>query len=84
MVEKTYQLPFKKFVIASWLKNLMADKYGDNDVTLVPNGVDWNQFNFIPRNKKPVPTVGMLFGTVNWKGAKTAFKAIQLAGLHAG
>ena len=78
-VVETYKLPFKKFVIANWLKRLMDEEYGDNDATLVPNGVDWQQFNFQVRSMQTIPTVGLLYGVVAWKGVKTAFEAIRLA-----
>mgnify|MGYP000008524575 FL=1 len=79
MVAKTYRLPYKKFVIANWLKVLMKESYDDDNAVLIPNGVDWLQFNYQPRSKQPVPTVGMLYGIVEWKGAQTAFDAIRLA-----
>ena len=78
LIRKTYKLPFKKLVIAGWLQRLMTDVYQDSNVTVVPNGVDWKQFNFEPRGKQPVPTVGFLYGIVDWKGAETAFEAIRL------
>jgi len=78
-VIETYKLPFKKLVIANWLKRVMSEEYGDNDATLVPNGVDWKQFNFQVRSKQAVPTVGLLYGVVAWKGVKTAFEAIRFA-----
>ena len=77
-VIETYGYPFKKLVIARWLQNLMADQYGDSEAVLVPNGVDWTQFNFQAREKQGIPTIGMLFGIVEWKGAKAAFNAIRL------
>ena len=77
-VKETYRLPYKKLVIANWLKRVMAEDYGDESSVLIPNGVDWNQFNFQPRLKQSVPTVGMLYGIVEWKGAATAFEAIRL------
>lgn len=77
LVMETYKLPFKKLVIASWLQRLMVEKYGDAGAALIPNGVDWNQFYFIPRAKQSVPTVGMLYGSVQWKGAEAAFDAIR-------
>ena len=40
--------------------------------------MDWEQFNFQPRGKQSIPTIGMLFGIVEWKGAKAAFNAIRL------
>jgi len=76
-VMETYRLPFKKLVIATWLQSLMAEDYNDNDATLVPNGVDWQQFNFNARSKNPIPTVGMLYGVVKLKGADIAFEAIR-------
>jgi glycosyltransferase involved in cell wall biosynthesis len=77
-VIETYRYPFQKLVIANWLKTLMADQYGDPGAVLIPNGVDWKQFNFQPREKRSTPTIGMLFGVVDWKGAKVAFNAIRL------
>ena len=77
-VKETYGLPFKKLVIANWLKRVMAEEYGDENSSLIPNGVDWNQFNFQPRSMQPVPTLGMLYGVVEWKGAETAFEAIRI------
>ena len=76
-VMATYRLPLKKLVIATWLQTLMDEKYGDKEAALIPNGVDWNQFYFISRPKQPVPTVGMLYGVVPWKGAEAAFDAIR-------
>jgi glycosyltransferase involved in cell wall biosynthesis len=78
LVAETYRFPFKKLVIASWLKKIMKHYYGDTNTSLIPNGVDWNQFNFQPRKKQLVPTIGMLYGIVEWKGADTAFEAIRL------
>ena len=78
-VRQTYLLPFKKLVIATWLKRIMEEEYADENSALIPNGVDWNQFNFQPRSKQSVPTVGMLYGIVEWKGATTAFEALRIA-----
>lgn len=77
-VKWTYCLPFKKLVIANWLKRVMEEDYADENVAVIPNGVDWNQFNFQPRSKQLVPTIGVLYGTVEWKGAVTAFEAIRI------
>jgi len=76
-VADTYRLPLKKLVIATWLKKLMAETYGDDDAALIPNGVDWSQFNFRVRDKQPIPTIGLLYGIVKWKGAMRAFEAIR-------
>jgi glycosyltransferase involved in cell wall biosynthesis len=77
-VRATYRLPIQKFVIARWLQRVMEEQYGQSAV-LVPNGVDWTQFNSEPRGKAPVPTVGMLYSHVTWKDSDTAFAAVRIA-----
>jgi glycosyltransferase involved in cell wall biosynthesis len=57
----------------------MAEQYGQSDAVLVPNGVDWGQFNSEPRGKAAVPTVGMLYSHVTWKDSDTSFAAIRIA-----
>lgn len=76
-VAKTYRMPGLKFVIARWLKNLMAERYGDPNAVLVPNGVDRSQFESEGRDRAAVPTVGMLYGVATLKGAATAFGALR-------
>jgi glycosyltransferase involved in cell wall biosynthesis len=75
-VEATYRLKDVKLVIAKWLQRIMAEKYGDSNAVLVPNGVDWSQFDSTPRGRSDWPTVGMLYGRQEWKGAVTAFEAL--------
>jgi len=77
-VRATYRLPIQKFVIARWLQRVMEEQYG-HPATLVPNGVDWSQFNSEPRAKGAVPTVGMLYSHVTWKDSDTAFAALRIA-----
>lgn len=77
-VRATYRLPGPKLVIARWLQRLMAEEFGDPHAVLVPNGVDRSQFQAPERAKGRVPTVGMLYGRPEWKGARTAFEAIRI------
>ena len=77
-VSATYRMPGLKFVIAKWLKRVMLEQYNDPNAVLVPNGVDWVQFDSKPRGKSSKPTIGMLYGRQEWKGAKTAFQALRL------
>ena len=79
LVAQTYRLPFKKLVIATWLKTLMKEIYKDDNTVLIPNGVDRTQFNYQSRSKQDMPTVGVLYGMAELKGARTAFEAIRLA-----
>ena len=78
-VRAIYRLPIPKFAIARWLQRVMAEQYGHPDTVLVPNGVDWQQFNSEPRGKQAQPTVGMLYSHVTWKDSDTAFAAIRIA-----
>jgi len=78
-VRAIYRLPIQKFAIARWLQRVMAEQYGHPDTVLVPNGVDWTQFNSEPRGKQSTPTVGMLYSHVTWKDSDTAFAAIRIA-----
>jgi len=78
-VDATYRIPCQKLVIARWLQRLMAEKFADPNAVLVPNGVDWTQFDSEPRDMQPVPTVGIVYSWTEWKGIDTAFEAIRLA-----
>ena len=78
-VKAVYRLPGLKLVIAKWLQRLMAEQFNDPHAVLVPNGVDWSQFNAPPRDRADAPTVGMLYGDQQWKGADTAFAALRRA-----
>jgi len=76
-VAATYRMAGLKLVIAKWLKEIMAEEYGDPDTVLIPNGVDRLQFDSMPRSRSKRPTVGMLYGRQDWKGAKTAFCSLR-------
>jgi glycosyltransferase involved in cell wall biosynthesis len=78
-VKATWSLPMHKILISQWLVNLAADSYGDRNVSYVPNGVNTEQFYAAPRGKQPVPTVGMLYSPLPWKGADISLKAFDIA-----
>nr|WP_271605738.1 glycosyltransferase family 4 protein [Bradyrhizobium sp. CCBAU 11434] len=75
----TYLLPFHKIVVAGWLKEVMNTEYDDVDVDLVPNSVDKSQFFAEVRSKQDVPTIGLLYSPVDFKGVATALAAIESA-----
>lgn len=77
-VEDVYRLPCPKVTISSWLKRILADEYGFQDAEVIPNGIDWQQFDSQPRDKQPVPTVGLTYGCMKQKGAASAFEAVRL------
>lgn len=77
-IAATYRMPGVKLVISRWLQRVMAEEYGDPNAVLVPNGVDWSQFDSTPRGRNATPTVGMLYGRGALKGPDTALKALRL------
>jgi glycosyltransferase involved in cell wall biosynthesis len=79
-VRATYRMAGPKFVTSTWLRRLMANEFGDPNAVLVPNGVDWNQFDSDPREKAPVPTVGLTYAPRRIKGMDTAMEALHLVG----
>ena len=88
-VDATWTLPMHKIVIANWLADLSRERFGDSDYSLVPNSVDTAQFNAPPREKQKMPTVGMMYSHVPFKGCDISLKAFNIAaakvpGLEAG
>jgi glycosyltransferase involved in cell wall biosynthesis len=86
-LDATWRMPVHKIVISKWLAALASDKFGDHDVSHVPNSVDLDQFHAEPREKAKRPTVGLLYSTSWMKGCRTALEALkqvedQLPGLR--
>jgi glycosyltransferase involved in cell wall biosynthesis len=77
-VDATWRLPLHKIIIARWLVEIAA-KLGDENISLVPNAVDLQQFNAPPRGKQPVPTVGVMYSVVPFKGCEMSLAAVELA-----
>jgi glycosyltransferase involved in cell wall biosynthesis len=78
-VEATWELPVHKITIAQWLVDLVQERFSDCHISLVPNSVDLKQFNAPPRGKQAIPTIGMLYSPVGWKGCDISLKAFSLA-----
>ena len=78
-VEATWRLPMHKITISQWLVDLAETKYDDSQVSFAPPSVDTKQFYACPRNKQSVPTIGLMYSTIHWKGTDIALKAFSLA-----
>jgi glycosyltransferase involved in cell wall biosynthesis len=79
LVKATYRLPgLHKVTVSRWLRDIMRDRYGDPDATLVMNSVDTEQFHAPPREKRMHPTVGVAYhgDPGGWKGGDVAMQAI--------
>jgi glycosyltransferase involved in cell wall biosynthesis len=77
-LDETWRMPMHKITISKWLVELARDRFGDRVVSHVPNSVDLSQFHAVPRGKRPVPTVGMLYSTFSLKGCGTSLKTLKL------
>ncbi|MFT3731275.1 MAG: glycosyltransferase family 4 protein [Hyphomicrobium sp.] len=75
--QATYRLPLHKIVVANWLREVMAQDYGDHDVDVVPNSVDTEQFFAPPRGKQECPTVGLLYSRAVFKAVDASLAALQ-------
>jgi glycosyltransferase involved in cell wall biosynthesis len=78
-VDAAWRLPLHKIVISKWLAELARDKFGDADVSHVPNSVDMKLFNAPLRGRQNRPTVGLLYNPLWFKGCSVALKAIEIA-----
>jgi glycosyltransferase involved in cell wall biosynthesis len=76
-VKNTYKTPLKKIVVASWLRDLMREEYGDQDVKLIYNGVDLKQFFAEKRSKQKTPTIGFLYHRTKFKGLDITLAIIK-------
>jgi glycosyltransferase involved in cell wall biosynthesis len=76
----TWSLPMHKVAVAKWLVELAGQRGTDaQDISLVPNSVDLEQFRAPPRGKQPAPTVGMMYSWARFKGCDIAIRAFKLA-----
>ena len=78
-VDATWRLPMHKIIIAQWLVATAKNRFGDGDVSFVPNAVDLQQFNAPPRGKQAIPTVGVMYSIVPFKGCDISLKAFEIA-----
>ncbi|GAB4202452.1 MAG: glycosyltransferase family 4 protein [Coleofasciculaceae cyanobacterium] len=78
-VVATYSLPMHKITVSQWLVELMRNRYGDRNVSLVLPSVDTKLFSAPPRTKQSIPTVGLMYSTAYWKGSDICLKAFSLA-----
>jgi glycosyltransferase involved in cell wall biosynthesis len=76
-LDATWRMPMHKITISKWLVELAREQFGDAVVSHVPNSVDLDQFHAAPREKRPVPTVGLLYTTASLKGCGTSLKALK-------
>ncbi len=72
-------MPLRKIAVSDWLSGIMRERYGDESVTTIPNGVDLERFSSPPREKQSQPTVGFIYSEQSIKGSDIAIAAIERA-----
>ncbi len=75
----SYYLPLRKIVVADWLVQVMAERYGDNTALKVPNSVDTDQFSAPARPRNARPRVGLVYSPLHLKGTDISLRAIEIA-----
>lgn len=76
-LDATWRLKQPKITISKWLYDLAIDKFGADDVFLVPNSVDRTQFVVIKKERSPVPSIGFLYHTLPSKGVDVCMAAVR-------
>ena len=76
-VDAVWRLPTAKIAVAQWLVDLGRERFGIDDIALVPNSVDERFFSAGSRSKGCPPTVGFLFHNAAFKDIPTTLAAIK-------
>ncbi|OGZ34761.1 MAG: hypothetical protein A2174_02345 [Candidatus Portnoybacteria bacterium RBG_13_41_18] len=76
-VAKAYQLPFKKIVVSSWLREILKNDF-DFEPELLINTVDRNLFYPVPvkKNESEIKIL-LLEHDYDWKGTKEGVDAVK-------
>jgi glycosyltransferase involved in cell wall biosynthesis len=78
-VAATWRMPLYKIVIAQWIAEVIHQETGRTDISLIPNSVDSVRFSAVMRSKQVIPTVGLMYSQIAWKGCDICLKAVELA-----
>lgn len=73
----TWRLPMAKITISQWLVDLARRRDPASPVFKVLNSVDTDLFHAEPRGRQPVPTIGLLYHYVGFKGVDVSLRAIN-------
>jgi glycosyltransferase involved in cell wall biosynthesis len=78
-VAATWRLPFHRIACSRWIVETARDRFGVDELVIVPNGVDLGLFTSEPRERQGVPTVGLVYSGAWIKGCDVAFAAVERA-----
>lgn len=75
----TYGLPLRKIAVSDYVRGEIAARHGVEDITVVPNAIDTEQFQTPPRSRNDALTVGFLYSATPVKRAWLAIEALTRA-----
>lgn len=76
-VAATWRYGLHMFTISAWLRGLMLEHTGIDDISFIPNSVDFSRFNSPERDKQIRPTVGFLHDLRSQKGTNSILLALR-------
>jgi glycosyltransferase involved in cell wall biosynthesis len=76
-VDAVWRLPTRKIAVAQWLIDLGRERFGIDEMALVPNSVDHELFTSDARTKGDPPTLGFLYHNAAFKDLPTTLAAIE-------
>jgi glycosyltransferase involved in cell wall biosynthesis len=76
-VDAVWRLPTAKIAVAQWLVDLGRERFGIENMALVPNSVEQQFFDAPARAKGRPPTIGFLFHNADFKDVPTTIAAIE-------
>jgi glycosyltransferase involved in cell wall biosynthesis len=75
----TYHLPLTKIAVSRYIKKEIENNYGTENIRVIPNAVDYGQFNAPVRDRNTNFSVGFLYTTARRKNIALAIEIISLA-----
>lgn len=79
LVDETWRLPIHKIVIASWLKELGEERFGQQVFGPIINGVNQQHYYGEPRTPTNAKRIGMMWHTAEFKGIPDGLQAVEQA-----
>jgi glycosyltransferase involved in cell wall biosynthesis len=76
-VDAVWRLPLSKIAVAQWLVDLGRERFGIEEIALVPNSVDHELFKPGSRHKGNPATVGFLYHPADFKDMPATLAALD-------
>jgi glycosyltransferase involved in cell wall biosynthesis len=78
-VRETWRYPWKKIVVADFLKKKMLQYDRSDNIIKIPNGINFDHFHTtIPNIQRNPYSISMLAHNFFWKGTRDGLKALEI------